>query len=94
MIANLDRQHQSTRKITFLTKEIQIPDGVSDAVVSETQKILNEYDSPLLKFGQQLTDCVASKGQFEKCANVSSLFEVRKCLKYNLDKLNSLINVI
>lgn len=74
-----------TRKIHFLTKEIQIPDDVSDATVSEIQKILNDLGTPLLKFGQQLTACAGSEvnqnksesnSQFGKCLNISNQFEV------------------
>lgn len=70
---NSDR---ATRKISFLQREIQVLDGVSDTIVSEIQKILDDHGIPLLKFGQQLTDCVESNSQFDRCLNNSKQFEV------------------
>lgn len=67
---------QTPRTINFLTKEIQIPDGVSDAIVSEIQKILNSYENPMLTYGQQLVDCVELKSPFEVCSSISNQFEV------------------
>lgn len=75
MTTSLDPD-QITRKINFLTKEIQIPDVVSDAVVSEIQKILNNYEKQFMKYGQQLVNCVESNSQFERCSNVSNDFMV------------------
>lgn len=57
---------QNARKINFLQKEIQIPDGVSDAVVSEIREILSGYENRMLKLIQDLISCDGSSSQYEK----------------------------
>lgn len=71
-----------TRTITFLTKEINVPNGVSVSIVCEIQEILNNRGTSMLEFGQQLTNCVETKSQFEKCLNISNEFEVT--YKFNI----------
>lgn len=73
---NLIDSHRTATKINFLKKDIQIPDGVSDAFVSEFQNTLTYYENPLLRLEHELIDCNGSSSQYEKCLNNSTQFEV------------------
>lgn len=54
------------RKINFLDREIKVPDGVSDAIAFEIQKILNGYENQMLQLTQELISCDGSSSQYEK----------------------------
>lgn len=77
--SKLDRinSQRPAGKIIFLNQEIQIPEGVSDAAVSEIQETLNLYENPLLKLGQELLGCVGSSN-FERCLEKYKQFEVKE----------------
>lgn len=74
---NLIDSHRTAGIINFLKKEIQIPDGVSDAFVSEIQKTLNYFENPLLKLGNELIGCDGSSSQYDGCLNSYNQFEVK-----------------
>lgn len=68
--------NRPTTKIDFLKKEILIPDGVNDAVVSEIQKLLGYYENPLLKLRQELTNCDEHSDQNGSCSELYKKFKV------------------
>lgn len=75
---SLDRidSHRATAKINFLKNEIQIPDGVGDAFAYEIQKILNDYENRLLKFGEDMISCDGSSSQYERYLRSYNQFKV------------------
>lgn len=74
---NLIDSHRATANINFLKKDIQIPDGVSDAFVCEIRSTLNYYENPLLRIGHELINCNGSSNQYEQCLNSYNQFEVK-----------------
>lgn len=75
--------HRTTTKINFLKKEIEIPDGVSEAIAFEIQKILNDYENRLLKFGRDLISCDGSSSQQEKYLKSYNQFKVQSVYRFH-----------
>lgn len=77
VICSVNDQNRTTAKINFLNREVRIPSDVNDTAVSAIQNLLNYYEGPLLKFGQQLVGCNESGGgQFEICWEIYNQFTV------------------